>query len=417
VLNHLDASSGPGLVPARRPRGLIVTAALVGVLLFHLVSIASGKVAESGGLGWDGQEYARIATEGWSEGGATSRTRPLIPLLARLPLALGLGIVASFQLLNYLYAFVVYLAAGLILDRYGAPPRVTFVLVANLALCIATSKLFAFYPVLIDFGALALASVAFYLILADRRWLAAGACVLTAASREFGVVVALYGMHRSMRLGRPAYETALTYLPSVAATLLIRWWVLSTVDAGDRPPISVAELAGNVFLLGSPEFLATFAYFAIVLFGGMTALLAVVPRWSIGRIREEPELGTYLLVCGALAALAGLDIWRYSAFALPVILALIGPYFLGADPAVVKRMLVAITMITLVTQRPFDLMNTDLYFREWFPLYRNGDPAEVVAVWNARFASLALLMAALFLAVRWNWSPARAGMRASPEAP
>jgi hypothetical protein len=330
-----------------------------------------------------------------------------------------LSIIASFQLLNYFHAFVVYLAAGLILDWYGAPPRVTFVLVANVALCIASSKLFAFYPVLIDFGALALACVAFYLILTDRRWLAAGACVLTAASREFGVVVALYGMHRAMRLGRPAYETALTYFPSVATTLLIRWWVLSGVGPGDRPPTSVAELAGNVFLLRSPEFLATFAYFAVVLVGGITALLAVVPRWSIGRLREEPELATYLLVCGVLAALGGRDIWRYSAFALPVILALIGPYFLGADPAVVKRMLVAITLITLVTQRPFAMMNTDLYFREWFPLYRNGNPAEDIAVWNARFASLTLLMAALFLAVRWNRSPERAGMRArsAAEAP
>ncbi len=397
----------------------IVIAALVGVLLFHLVSLASGKVAESGGLGWDGQEYARIAIDGWSEGGATSRTRPLIPFLARLPHAFGLSIIASFQLLNYLSAFVVYLAAGLILDRYGAPPRVVFVLVANLALCIASSKLFAFYPVLIDFGALALASVAFYLIVTDRRWLAAAACVLTAASREFGVVVALFGMHRAIRLGRPAYETALTYVPSVVTTLLIRWWVVSAIGAGARPPISVGELLGNVFLLGSPEFMATFVYFAVVLFGGITALLVVVPRWSLDRLREEPELGTYLFVCGGLAALAGLDIWRYSAFALPVILALVGPYFLGADPAVVKRLLVAITLITLVTQRPFAMMNTDLYFREWFPLYRNGNPAEVIAVWNARFASLLLLMAALFLAVRRDWGSTRASMRArhAAEAP
>jgi hypothetical protein len=407
TLNPIDEAVDRGAGPARASAWIVV-AALAAVLVFHVVSLASGTVAESGGLGWDGQQYARIAQDGWSEGGATSRTRPLVPFLARLPLTFGLGVVASFQLLNYLFAFVTYLAAGLILDRYGAPLRVTFVLVVNLALCIASSKMFGFYPVLIDFGALALACTAVYLILAGRYGLAALACVLTAASREFGFVVALYGMHRSWRLGRPVLETALVYLPGVATALLIRWWVLSTVAAGDRPPTSIGELAGNVFLLARPEFLATFVYFGVVLFGGLSALLAAMPSWTFGRIRQEPELATYLLICGALAALGGLDIWRYSGFALPAVLALVGPFFRRADPAAVTRVLVAVTLITVVTQRPFDAMNTDLYFREWFPLYRNGDPAEVVAVWNARFASLALLMAGLVLALRRDWQTGHA---------
>ena len=50
---------------------------------------------------------------------------------------------------------------ALILDHYGVHMRFKVVVIANLALCIVTSKMFAYYPVLIDLGAVALLTAAF----------------------------------------------------------------------------------------------------------------------------------------------------------------------------------------------------------------------------------------------------------------
>jgi hypothetical protein len=393
----------------RSPRGLTLATALVAVVLFHVVSLTSGKLEVSGGRGWDGERYARMATIGLAEGTSNTRTRPLLTVAARIPYAFGLDIVASFQLLNYVYAFLLYLAAGLILDRYGAPGPVKVVVVANLALCIATSKMFAFYPVQIDLGALALTTLAFYFVCTDRRWLAGGACVLAAASREFGVAAAIYGVHRAIRQRRPAHETVLVYLPAAATTLLVRWWVLSTVTGDGAGPLTLQDAFANLRLWLSPAFMAAFGYFAAVLFGGISALLFLRPRWILERIREQPELGTYLLIFVALTAVGNLDIWRYLAFTLPAALVLTGQYFRGMDPDLARRILVAMTLITVVTQRPFEPMSTSTYFRDWFPLYAYfGDAAaDLRDVWGVRLLSLALLMTGLSLTVRASWSARR----------
>ena len=390
--------------PGDRRLAASLAAAALGLVLFHLVSATSGKVDVSRGLGWDGEGYAQMTIAGVTEARSIARTRPLLPLVARIPYAMGLDVVTSYHLLNYLYAFVLYLAAGLILDRYGAATPVKFVVVANLALCIAASKMFAFYPVQIDLGALALTTVAFYLVCTDRRWLAAAACVLAAASREFGVLVAIYGVHRAIRLRRPVHETALVYLPAVATVLLIRSWVLSMVPPDTRGPLSIDDARANLELWSSPAFAATFGYFAVTLFGGITALLVVRGRWVVGRLRQEPELATYLLAVIAMAAAGSLDIWRYLAFALPAVVVLIALYFRDSRSDSARLALFAMTFVTLLTQRPFERMSTRLYFRDWFPLYGylDGGAGDLAVVWAARFGSLVLLLAGLYLAVRAN---------------
>lgn len=398
-----DPPPGPR-APARRRLAASIAAALVGVLMFHAVSVASGKLDESGGLGWDGRAYARMVTVALTDGTSNTQTRPLLPLVTRVPHALGFEIITSFHLLNYLYAFLLYLATGLILDRHNAPAAVTCVVVSNVALCVATSKMFAFYPVQIDLGALALTTLAFHLAGTDRRWLAGGACALAAASREFGFAASLYGIHRSVRRGRPLVETAVVFLPGVIVTVLIRWWVLSTVDGGPGP-LSAGDAVRNLVALVSPPFLAAFAYFGVVLFGGISALLVVRARWCLQRLREEPELATFLLMFVALTAVGSLDIWRYLVFTLPVAVTLVAQYCRGCDPDVTRRILVAMTLVTLVTQRPFQVMDTAAYFRDWFPLYRyfDGQAPDLIPVWSARLASLALLMTALSVVVRQSW--------------
>src|SRR5678815_2716814 len=82
-----------------------------------------------------------------------------------------------------------YLFCALILDAYGADTRLKALIIGNLALCIATSKMFAFYAVQIDLGVLALVTAGFYFVMTDRHALAAAVAVLAMASREFGIVL------------------------------------------------------------------------------------------------------------------------------------------------------------------------------------------------------------------------------------
>ena len=385
--------------------------AAIALAIFHVVSLASGKLEESGGLGWDGEGYARMATDALGAGTNNTMLRPLIPLLARIPYAFGLDILTSFHLLNYLYAFALYCGAALLLRLYGAPRPVVFAVVGSLALCVAPSKMFAFYPVQSDLGALALTTLAFYFVRADRRVLAGIGCVLAASSREFGVVAAIYGAHRAIRLKRPAAEIVATYLPAIATTVLIRLWVLSALAGDGRAPLSAANAFENLGYWTSPAFVAIFAYFATVLFGGISALLIVRPRWVWGRLREEPELGTFLFIVAGLTAVGSLDIWRYLVFTLPAALALVAQYFRGLEPHAARRAALAMVLLTLITQRPFQLMDTGLYFRDWFPLYwyYAGQLRELTGVWAARLASLLLLIAALALtSPSWHREPAEA---------
>ena len=57
--------------------------------------------------------------------------------------------------MNFLYAAALYFFLCLILDLYDVTPDYKGYFVVSVALCIATSRMFAFYPVQIDLGALA----------------------------------------------------------------------------------------------------------------------------------------------------------------------------------------------------------------------------------------------------------------------
>jgi hypothetical protein len=265
--------------------------------------------------------------------------------------------------------------------------------------------MFAFYPVQIDLGALAMATVAFYLAGGDRPWLAGIACVLAAASREFGLAVALYGIHRSLRQGHGWPGVALVYLPAFVTAASIRWWVaVSHAGEAARGVLVVDDAIGNLDMWLSPAYVATFAYFVLTVFGGISALLVVRGRWLLGRLRAEPELATFLLAVGGLSALGNADIWRYLVFGLPAALALTGQFWRESDPKGARRLFVVITLFTLVTQRSFEAMDSVLYFRDWFPLYHyygQRDPlAELIPVWSTRFTSVILLTVVLVLAVR-----------------
>ena len=382
----------PAAVPRRSRLIAHIGLAAAGVLIFQLVTVTSGRVIAGGGLGWDGRGYASLMVEGLDQGSVITRTRPLLPLLTRIPYALGLDVIPSFQLMNAVYAFTLYLFTALILDAYGARMRVKAVIITNLALCIATSTMFAFYPVQIDLGVLAIVTAAFYFVMTDRHALAGAVAMLAMASREFGIVVVVCGLHRTFRRGR-LWPDAVWYLPSLAVGAWVRWLTYS------EGVLSPTDAIGNLVFWRHPAFLTAFVYFTITVFGGISALLALQPRWCIARLRQQPELASYLLVVGGLAALGNLDVWRYFAFALPVSLVLIALYFDHLDPARERITVAAMTFVTVITQRPLQRMDQELYFQDWFPLYviisKTGPPSDFLTLWGMRLTLLLVLVVAL----------------------
>jgi hypothetical protein len=360
-----------------------------------MLVLTSGRVVAGGGLGWDGRGYARMMAEGLDQGSEQTGTRPLLPLLTRVPHALGLDVIPSFQAMNVVYAFVLYLFCALILDAYGASTPVKALIIGNLALCIATSKMFAFYPVQIDLGVLALVTAGFYFVVTDRHASAAAVAILALASREFGVVIVLCGIHRAIRRGQ--WRHAAWYLPSLAVGAVVRWLTYS------EGIISTGDALTNLTFWLKPVFVTAFIYFTLTVFGGISTLLALRPRWCAARLRQEPELATCLLVVGALSAVGNLDVWRYLVFALPVALVLIAQYFQGLTSSAATITAAAITFVTVLTQRPFQRINQDIYFQDWFPLYAivPGPPAhDLLVLWGMRLLALIAILIAFLLIQR-----------------
>ena len=363
--------------------------AAAGTLIFLTLFITSGRIVAGDGLGWDGRGYASLMTEGLDQGSVITRSRPLLPFLTRIPHSLGLDVIQSFQAMNAIYAFVLYLFVALILDHYGVHTRFKIVVIANLALCIATSKMFAYYPVLIDLGALALVTAAFYFTITDRHGVAGAVCVLAVASREFAGAALLCGMHRTCRQGR--WPAALWYVPAVVAAIIVR---ATTSAEGSLTP---SDLIANLAFWRSPMLYATvFAYFVLTVFGGISVLLVLHPRWCGRRLREQPEQATFLVAVLGLSVM-GLDIWRYLMFTLPVAVALIAQFYrdrllaTGLERPIAAAMLFA----TVITQRPFERMDSAIYFREWFPQYDVlGGVAspDLLMLWGMRLTALTMLV-------------------------
>ena len=353
-----------------------------------MLVLTSGRIVAGGGLGWDGRGYARMMAEGLDQGSEQTGTRPLLPLLTRIPHALGLDVIPSFQAMNVVYAFTLYLFCALILDAYGASMPVKALVIGNLALCIATSRMFAFYPVQIDLGVLALVTAGFYFVMTDRAPFAGGIAMLAMASREFGLVVVLCGLHRAFRRGR-LWRDGAWYLPAVAVGALVRWWTYS------EGILSASEALANLKFWLQPTFVTAFAYFTVTVLGGISALLVLRPGWCAAHLREEPELASYLLVIFGLTAIGNLDVWRYLMFALPVGLVLIAQYFTAMSPSAARVTAAAMTFVTVLTQRPFQRMDQDVYFQDWFPLYSiiPGSPTrDLLTLWGMRLIALILIL-------------------------
>jgi hypothetical protein len=368
--------------------------AAAGMLIFLTLFLTSGRIVAGDGLGWDGHGYASLMTEGLDQGSVATRVRPLLPFLTRIPHSLGLDVIPSFQAMNAIYAFILYLFVALILDHYGVHTRFKVVVIANLALCIATSKMFAYYPVQIDLGALALLTAAFYFTITDRHGIAGAVCMLAVASREFAGAALLCGLHRTFRQGR--WSAALWYAPAIVVAIIVR---ATTSSDGSLATIADATMRYSllvVFWRSPMLFAAAFAYFVLTVFGGMSVLLGLNPRWCGRRLREQPEQATFLVAIVGLTV-TGLDLWRYLVFALPVAVALVAQYYRDHLQATRLERPIAAAMLfaTVITQRPFERMDAAIYFREWFPQYDVlGGVAspDLLILWGMRLAALTMLI-------------------------
>jgi hypothetical protein len=383
----------------RLPRNLFTRAwpnlaiALAALLLFHLLSVSSGKIDANRGRGWDGRVYADMASVSLTEGNALTRARPLIILPAAALHRFGVDVVEAFLICNYFYAFILALAICRLLDLCAVPWAAKLTIVANAALCVAVSKMYAFYPVQIDLGALAVITWTFYLSTAGRHGLAACCGVLAATSREFGIAALLYGVVTALRSGDRRWRSAALYVPAFAAFAAVRMWAVSVGPPKDEAYVTLASALANLLLWQQPLFILMFAYFVLTIFGGLTMLLAARPAWLARQLIARFELLVFLAPVVAAAVVGNIDIWRYLAFALPAAVALLGQYIRSVEPAHLRPTMLLMTLVTVVTQRPFEQMNGDSYFRDWFPLYTR--PQGLDAVWSYRILATLLFCGAL----------------------
>jgi hypothetical protein len=399
--NHRLRRIGPD-----RPWAINLIITVIGLTLFAGLTVRSGRIDANDGLGWDGRQYAHMVTGGLQDGTIATQTRPLIPLLARLPYRAGLDVRPAFQLMNFVYAAVLYFFVCLMLDLYKIEVRYKVYLVATVATCIATAKMFAFYPVLIGLGALAIMTASSYVVLTRAGWPAGAAVLLAVIAREFGVALALLGLHREVRHGRGIVRPLLTYGPALGAFFLIRQWAVATNVGDRRPLLGAGDYLANLELWREPAFAGFFVYFTLTLLGGVTMMLAVRPVWTGRTLARTPELVTFTLFIGAVAVLGNADIWRYLVFLLPALVMLFAAYVSEHRPG--PLLLGGALLLTILTQQPFAQMDMTQYFQAWFPgyIHMTDDATESFwSAWRTRAIVVAAGMMALWVVQRVERSP------------
>ena len=190
VGTRISSSTGDGVGPSVRDRrwwipgstrsGDIVAAGLVSMVLLLVLSAASGQIEVNQGYGYDGADYVEMVNNGVDAGTPSTRLRPLVILIVAGVDRLIEDPIASFRAVNLVFAGLLGLLLADLCRRYGASRAATATLVLNLGLSIATAKMFAFYPTLIDLGAYVFMTAGVLAIVTGRRPLIVATCVLAA---------------------------------------------------------------------------------------------------------------------------------------------------------------------------------------------------------------------------------------------
>jgi hypothetical protein len=400
-------------------RGLHAALGLLAAGLLMTLQDVTGAIAVNNGYGYDGAYYVRMMQDGFEHGTPSTRLRPLVVwLVGALDRAFFHDPVAAFRAVNLACAALLAAITGDLCRRYGATWLAAGVLVANLFLCISTSKLFAFYPALIDLAALTVMTASVWAIVTGRRLLSAITVVLAALSREFAAVVALFGIVRDVRQRRHWLHVAATYVPGLAAV----WWVRhfaagydDTASAGGPDILTVTGLANalaqNLQWWADPLYALFWLYFALTVFGGLSiAIVFSSAAWKAA-LRREPEWLAIVIPMVAVTAVGYLDMWRYLVFALPAL----APFWAWYASSLPERQrtasFLAVSAATLLTQRPWQRLDGDSYFRDWFPYYlvvedRASALVELAPAWQWHAAACGAAVLAVVVLSRLSADPA-----------
>jgi hypothetical protein len=371
----------------------VALAALAAALLYAL-SHLSGHLEANGGLGWDGSGYAEVVQRGWSPGEPNAQIRPLITgINGIIDNAFFRDPITTFRASNLFYAGALAFFLTLLLHEAGASLAATYIFVINIAVCIATAKMFAFYPVLVDLGAYAFITAATYMVVRRKPLMTAVTCSLGVLAREFGLVPVLMGVWRSIE-ERAGWRTWTAFLLPVMVFLGVRVMV-QAVTVGEASMTTMDSLLENVSMWADPRFWLFFGYFMITVFGGVSALLCATPVVTARALWRHRELLAALGPLIVITSLGSADLWRYLAYGIPAVAVLFA--YVSRERPVSVTVWAIVSGTTLVTQRPWQFMNDKTYFRDWFPYYEflsdaQADSAGFWSIWMWRFGALALCL-------------------------
>jgi len=397
-----------------------VALALAAVLLLFALQGVTGAIQVNEGRGWDGADYAVMLRDSLTSGTANTALRPLVVLLNRPAYRLLGSEVSAFRVMNFLYAALLSVAACRLFARYNPRVGARALLVLNLFLCIATAKYAAFYPVLIDMGALAIITAAIAAIVSGHRVLAAAALVGAVTAREFGVAAVLFALVHDVRRRTPLRTILATSAPAVVALALVRLFVQRSFDEA-AAPLSFARLLANLQLWQDPVFAGLFVYFLLTLFGGISLFAAGAAPAVLRLWKREWEWVAFAGFIGAASAAGDADIWRYLVYLLPAAVAAVGAASRDLSAWKTRSACAAALALaaTLVTQRPWERVDLVVYFRDWFPYYLHtgrapiDHPPSLWPLWGWRF----LIAVGLLWAMTTIAAPSISTLRSTAPSP
>jgi len=359
--------------------------AALSVTIYFFVLNSTGRITVSEGRGWDGAAYVDMLRYGLVDHASNERLRPLVVAFDRPLYWLSdrsiPGAIDAFASMNVLYMAWLSVAVLLLASAYRASLAAQLFLAINLPLCVATSKFFAYCPTLVDLGAYALIMTAMYAVAVARKpvlsWVLA---VLAAVSREFGLMVAIFGIHRETRLTRQPLRALAIYAPAVIASFGLSYFVSRLPGFGVLKP---SDFRDNLQFWSDQTFIAFFFYFCLTVFGGISILIAARPAQCVRFLRREPEWLTYVAPIVGMAAVGSYDQWRYLAYALPFVVVLLAAC--DAEWTMANRVcsFIIATVATLETQRPIEQISESTYFSHWIPYYviPSAAPDDLERLW------------------------------------
>jgi hypothetical protein len=369
--------------------------ALLGTAIFGYIAATNDVIAVRAGLGFDGVTYAQMM-DSLSAGTTAARLRPLVVWLNTPLYLITKSTLFSFGFMNHIYAAVLWYNVCALYRRFDPRPIGRLLIVISLSLCVATSAMFAYYPVLVDLGAYAVIAWAVVCVLRGPGAVTSVAVAAAVLSREFGLCVVLFGIHRFLRLRIPRRRIVMTFAPAMLAFAGVWTWSQTLTRGTPESLFSFANIARNAALWNDAIFVAFFLYFVVTVFGGIGVVLATSGDKILETVVAEPEWVTFAVPILIAAAFGESDIWRYLAFTLP---AAVVVYARCASEWSSRRLLLVsafVLVVTLVLEEPFRQMTVPEYFQRWFPYYVAAGKIPVAdrlplwRVWGRRFVAVGI---------------------------